>query len=42
MRSSLNGMGATLEQQTDDGLWALILFASGYLNVQEQKTQQTS
>ena len=35
--ASHNGLGATLEQQTDKGLWAPISFVSRYLNIQEKK-----
>ena len=38
--ASHNGLGATLEQQTDEGLWVPISFASRYLNSQEKNTQQ--
>ena len=35
--ASHNSLGATLEQQTDEGLWVPISFASRYLNSQEKK-----
>ena len=35
--ASHNGLGATLEQQIDEGLWVPISFASRYLNTQEKK-----
>ena len=35
--ASHNGLGATLEQQTDEGSWVPISFASRYLNSQEKK-----
>ena len=35
--ASHNGLGATLEQQTDEGSWVPISFASRYLNIQEKK-----
>ena len=35
--ASHDGLGATLEQQNDEGLWAPISFASRYLNAQEKK-----
>ena len=35
--ASHDGLGATLEQQNDEGLWVPISFASRYLNVQEKK-----
>ena len=38
--ASHNGLGATLEQQTDEGSWVPISFASRYLNSQEKNTQQ--
>ena len=34
--ASHNDLEATLEQQTEDGSWAPISFASRYLNVQEK------
>ena len=38
--ASHDGLGATLEQQNDEGLWVPISFASRYLNVQEKNIQQ--
>ena len=35
--ASHDGLGATLEQQNDEGLWVPISFASRYLNAQEKK-----
>ena len=35
--ASHDGLGATLEQQNDEGLWVRISFASRYLNAQEKK-----
>ena len=35
--ASHSGLGATLEQQTDEGSWVPISFASRYLNIQEKK-----
>ena len=35
--ASHDGLGATLEQQNDKGLWVPISFASRYLNAQEKK-----
>ena len=35
--ASHDGLGATLEQQNDEGLWVPISFASRYLNSQEKK-----
>ena len=35
--ASHNGLGATLEQQTYEGSWVPISFASRYLNIQEKK-----
>ena len=35
--ASHDGLGATLEQQNDEGLWVPLLFASRYLNAQEKK-----
>ena len=35
--ASHDGLGSTLEQQNDEGLWVPISFASRYLNVQEKK-----
>ena len=31
--ASHNGLGATFEQQTDEGLWVPIPFVSRYLNI---------
>ena len=38
--ASHDGLGATLEQQNDEGLWVPISFASRYLNAQEKIIQQ--
>ena len=35
--ASHDGLGATLEQQNDEGLWVSISFAYRYLNAQEKK-----
>ena len=35
--ASHSGLGATLEQKTEDNEWVPIAFASRYLNVQEKK-----
>ena len=40
--TSHDGLGATLEYQTDEGLWVPISFASRYLNSQEENVQQMS
>ena len=35
--ASHSGLGATLEQETEDNVWVPIAFASRYLNVQEKR-----
>ena len=38
--ASHDGLGATLEQQNDEGMWVPISFASRYLNAQDKNIQQ--